>query len=239
MRGLRRSRTIPGQVSLSATKVCLETRTLHQPLGLSPRWSQPMVGRRLQAWAEGHQPRCSHEKPHHSLREIQDQPMGRKKPEARALATTVRLERDGLRYRSRGVMAPAASSETFRRHPWRTWPRAVRKPQEGRQPDVPTTARWVSLLVVGGSSRIPPELLSKGHWAIGRRESPLEKRTSPPFLSCQETGRHGIERKFLEQFPLDGPADRRPHGRAVVSAHQAGPCRPRRICSSSRRRGAQ
>ena len=179
---LRRSRTIPGQVSLSATKVCLETRTLHQPLGLSPRWSQPMVGRRLQAWAEGHQPRCSHEKPHHSLREIQDQPMGRKKPEARALATTVRLERDGLRYRSRGVMAPAASSETFRRHPWRTWPRAVRKPQEGRQPDVPTTARWVSLLVVGGSSRIPPELLSKGHWAIGRRESPLKKRTPPP--SC-------------------------------------------------------
>jgi len=188
VRGLRRSRTIPGQVSLSATKVCLETRTLHQPLGLSPRWSQPMVGRRLQAWAEGHQPRCSHEEPHHSLREIQDQPMGWKKPEARALATTVRLEQDGLRYRSRGVMAPAASSETFRRHPWRTWPRAVRKPQEGRQPDVPTTARWVSLLVVGGSSRIPPELMSKGHWAIGRRESPLEKRTPPPSCRVKKLG---------------------------------------------------
>ena len=47
---------------------------------------------------------------------------------------------------------------------------------------MPTTTHWAYLLVFDGSSLVPPELLPKGHGAIGRRESPLKKRTPPP--SC-------------------------------------------------------
>ncbi|RLS51639.1 MAG: hypothetical protein DWH87_00060, partial [Planctomycetota bacterium] len=49
------------------------------------------------------------------------------------------------------------------------------------QPDAPTTAHWAYLLVFDGSSLVHPELLPKGHGAIGRCESPLKKRTPPLF----------------------------------------------------------
>lgn len=51
------------------------------------------------------------------------------------------------------------------------------------QPDAPTTAHWAYLLVFDGSSLVHPELLPKGHGAIGRCESPLKKSTPPLVLS--------------------------------------------------------